>query len=316
MSAPDPATNLGQSTNFRHGELLSLTGPDLPALALAALQAGLVPAGPPSTLLVDGAELSPDALPLAQAFRTRSWVDATWRDADGARSLELDRAGFVRLSRSAPARDARETLSRLAPLPFTLAVGHPCYPDWGSVGAALRYMGPFAGPGLGPYGWMMAFKGEGHLRLLSQRWLEQAPVTLHHGPEGCTMAQFHALDAGPIEALAQARPGHTWLAPAPEGGLLLPGVLPPGELNGLYDPEARSLSVVPIRPLDDAQLAGLCAARNLGSAGQPVQRLRAVYLDPALARQQHRALWLREIEVYAFIHGRETRLGAPPGESP
>lgn len=128
------------------------------------------------------------------------------------------------------------------------------------------YRAPGFGDGHVSLGWAAAFKGAGHDRLVSRRWLDGGPWKVIEGPEDVSLVLFHDLDADAEQALKQARPAHEQMGIGDAGGFIQSGFAYERELAGLYVSDRRVMKVVVMgRELDDLELLEWAAARKGGA---------------------------------------------------
>ncbi len=325
---------------------LSLSGPD-PAALLRAAAAAFFDGREPASLRVDGTDRYPGGDWTRWAGRLEAALMARFPDdaappaepappplpgavADGSAEtiarlsqlatpwLSLARDGVVKLASRDPLREVAPLLDRLAELPFELAVGAVIFvAPW----RALYPMHEATGLGGGhfPNGWMCAFRGDGHRRLVSRRWLEHGPWKLHRGANDTSLVQFHLLDADPAAALEQARPGHRRMGISNGGGFVQTDYLYTRTLDAEYLPETRDLRfTIADRDLPELEMLDACAMRHYQILGpdQPIERVSYVFEDEARARAHLHELWLRELECWAIVDGAPTRLDADHAPAP
>lgn len=213
--------------------------------------------------------------------------------------------------------NAEEVLALIEPLPFSVASFGTVFLKWGDIehdshGFANTHA---------PLGWGCAFKGAGHERLVSRRWLDYGPWRVLRGAD-VTLVQFHDLGlTDPAGALAQAMPGHERMGISEIGGFIqgpssagrgikyaVADRLP----EGLYDPRTRTLEVVvpPGRTISQGEMQDACAYRlnKRGDKEKPIERIAYVFIDEANAREHLHELWLRELEVWTVDGGEKRRL--------
>ena len=188
---------------------LFLSGPDVGALVRAVAPA--LPDGAPrqwSADYEDGDGAWLDAVATARELAAVEWEDASLGVVPryGVR-VELPRA---------PAQAA--ALELLAAAPFTVAT----LPSYAAVWKAEHdYRPPGFDGGHGPHGWACAFRGDGHDRLVSRRWLPYGPWELTRDEdEDISFVRFHDPAAAPGAALEQARAGHRRMGIYDEGGFI------------------------------------------------------------------------------------------------
>ena len=260
------------------------------------------------TLVTDGIDKYTD---------TKDWVDeilplyeygmgASW-GYDPIRGHEEASIGYYTYDRTVriciynyELTDAQSVMEMLAPLPWTIASFFRIYNDetW-----EKHYSISLNDPS-NPIGWACAFKGEGHERLLSRRWLEYNPWYLIRDEKNdVSFIQFHDL-TDPGLALEQAKKGHQAMN---KGFIDKTYSLnnPPykiqfnRELRGVYFDETQELHVV--IPAGVAatidQMNDYCTAKYYQVFKQgTVKKLAFVFIEGKEAEPYIRDLWLRDIE--------------------
>ncbi|MBL0216512.1 MAG: hypothetical protein IPQ07_21845 [Myxococcales bacterium] len=208
-------------------------------------------------------------------------------------------------------------LAAFAALPVELATLQSPFEELHKI-----YRAPGFGDHQGPLGWGCLFKGAGHDRLVSRRWLEHGPWRLLRGPNDTTLVQFHALDATMEQAIEQAREGHQRMGITDTGGFIQTGYVYAYKPDGLYVAADRSLRIL-INGRDVSQREMLDAAAygrlHRDVAEQPIASVRFVFVDgEPRARQHLHEIWLRGLECWAVVDGVEKRLDTDyqPGPSP
>jgi hypothetical protein len=204
--------------------------------------------------------------------------------------------------------DPRMVAASLAQLPFELGAMRTLHLDrWQELG--------WEGEGFGSLhaelGWGCAFKGAGHDRLVSRRWLEYGPWRLIRVASDTTLVQFHDLAADADAALAQSAPGHALLGITPTSGYLYPEHRFRHDVSGLYEAAHRRLKIVVAgRDVEVDEMLDACVVRanQRHDPAKPIERIAYVFIDEAAARRHLHQLWLRELECWALGPGGETRL--------
>lgn len=283
---------------------LALEGPD-PEAALRWFVAHAWAGRLPARWVVDYQDRRPKADWLARTASAKGVV-AAYFAADQSESLICYPSGVV-AARFPFTPDLDAALALLERAPFEVASFAALYP-WPST--STRYRRPSFSRNHYPHGWGCAFKSAGHDRLVSRRWLPAGPWRLRRGAADVSLVQFHALGVPAKTAWTQARPGHTAMGIADEGGFVQrPYVF--GALAGLYDAGEQMLRVVVLgRAPRPRELLDARAALKQGALadGKPLKRLAYVFPRPADARRHLHALWLRELECWTVIDGVERRL--------
>lgn len=202
-------------------------------------------------------------------------------------------------------------------LPFLFCSGASTSSEWGFVGSQFNYLGCGFGDMHHPTGWMCSFKKNGHNRLVSRRWLDFGPWRVIRNKNDLTIVQFHELETDDRTALEQARPGHQlltrgFLESDPEWEHLFEPPQSKGAnatIKGLYDSSTRTLmQIVTGRDVSQEEMREACAIRLWKPLAEPVERVAYKFIREEDARRHLHELWLREIEVYAFIDGVERRI--------
>ena len=200
-------------------------------------------------------------------------------------------------------------IDELEPLPFELcSIGtlwseawiDVDYPTWGFGRSHLSH------------GWGCAFRGAGHDRLVSRRWLDFGPWRVIRRPNDTTFIQFHDLAiTDPAEAYAQAAPGHERMGNSATGGYLqhqLDWIIG-DDVPGLYFDQTRTLEVVvaPAIAVSQEDMLSYCALRLKHRLTPPttgrVERIAYVFMERADAEAHLHELWLRELECW-YVDGR------------
>jgi hypothetical protein len=292
--------------------LLSLSGPDPEGLVRGLARLGLAPEEPDYLLEVDH-EKRPGG---------RDWIDA-WlprakslgATSDTGASLTFERSGLVTLSRPEAVVTAPGLFEALASLPFELAVIGQLYREWWDE----AYETFSFSDGHIAHGFACAFKGAGHDRLVSRRWLGFGPWRIHAVGDA-TWVQFHDLAADPLAALEQARPGWERMGISDTGGFVQSRFVYQDDVGGVYDPTEHKLKVmVPSGEVTQRKMLEIAAARKDPRIlrQQRIDRTAFVFLDEANARRHLHELWLRDHECWAITDGEQHRLDdtyqpAPP----
>ena len=211
-----------------------------------------------------------------------------------------------------------DALSIIEPLDFELGIfGSPFLEAW----LAADYDSWGIGRSNVDHGWGCIFRGAGHDRLVSRRWLDFGPWRVIRRPNDTTVIQFHDLAiTDPAEAYEQARAGHQRMGNSPTGGYIawhLQGLLKNAG-KGLYFPESRTLEVVvaPGLSVSQGEMLGNAAlrlhhrlTRTTQPVAQPIEHIAYIFIDEADARAHLHELWLRELQCWAFdAHGVKHRL--------
>lgn len=196
-----------------------------------------------------------------------------------------------------------DALKLLEPLSFEVCVfGAVFFDEW--IAADYRRWG--FGRRMVDHGWGCMFRGAGHDRLVSRRWLDFGPWRVIRRPNDTTFIQFHDLAiTDPAEAYEQAKVGHERMGNSSSGGYIawyIDGLLK-GSGQGIYTPEDRLLEVVVGPGNEVKQGEMLCNAalrlhHRTAPSTTPVERVAYVFVDEADARAHLHELWLRELECW------------------
>jgi hypothetical protein len=257
----------------------TFAGPDTTALLKAVDTAGWVPAGDPKKVEIDHGPAQKNAPLFPSLSRATEHLLA---DYAGVEVVKVSVGTLVKLVREAVAIAIPDVLDRLAVVPFEVASFGPIHREWADGSLGQRYLPPGFSDGHVGLGWAAVFKGAGHDRLVSRRWLDGGPWQVWTGPSDVTLVQFHDLDADAATALAQARPGHEQLGIGPKSGFLQRPFNYRYELRGLYDAATRTFKVVVLgRALEDRELLEWAAARadKKLADGKPVDAVAFVFPD-------------------------------------
>jgi hypothetical protein len=203
-----------------------------------------------------------------------------------------------------------DLILRSEPLAFELAVFETSFADeW--IAAAYPRWG--FGRSMVDHGWGCAYRGTGHDRLVSRRWLDFGPWRVIRRPDDTTFIQFHDLDiTDPAEAYAQAAPGHERMGIAATGGYiawhyekLLTGA---AKVSALYLATTRTLEIVvgPGNSVTQGEMICQCARRLQHRLEPPasnrIDHVAYIFTDRADAEAHLHELWLRELQCW-YIDG-------------
>jgi len=280
-----------------------MSGPDQPAIVDALVAEGLAPQGVPEKVSI-GAKDRPGS-PLWASQLPDKVKEASW--PGGVDFITVDPLGVVKVHLSKFVLDVGDILPRLARVPFEVAAFGHYYPEW----TLQKLKTTSFADGHFPHGWGCAFRGAGHDRLVSTRWLAHGgPWLLHQGPDRTSLVQFHAVDANTKTAWEQAKPGHKKMGISDVGGYLSPRHRSVTELKGLYIPEERLMKIivhgrtVPPREMLDA----VFAIRTRASApAQPLSGIAYVFVQEKEAAAHLHDLWLHGLECRVVRNGVEVR---------
>lgn len=290
---------------------LAFAGPDLVAVLQRLGSRGLPHAGPPVKIVTDGKARKPKGDWLGTAANSCKFAFIAYWKAGGW--ISLDRDTIVKLSITHVDIDPTWLSELIASLPVTLVSNSSLYTTWQDGSLGDKYLGPGFGDLHWPHGAFCAFKGAGHDRLVSRRWLEFGPWGILRGRNDTTLVQFHDLDAGDKTALGQARPAHARMGISPVGGFIQQPYHYEYDLKGRYMPDLRKLDfVVNGRKVTEREMLDAAAARHYQALGkeQPIESIAYTFVVEEEARAHLHELWLHGLECWAIIKGKEIRLDA------
>jgi hypothetical protein len=141
--------------------------------------------------------------------------------------------------------------------------------------------------------------------------LEYGPWRVIRIPDDITFIQFHDLTADAETALEQAKPGHERMGISDFGGFLQTDYVYEYKPIGPYVPEERKLKIIVHgRDVTQTEMLDACAARHYQALGseRPLDNIAYIFMEEEPARAHLHELWLRELECWAIIEGREVRL--------
>jgi hypothetical protein len=202
---------------------------------------------------------------------------------------------------------ANEAIGIIGPIKFEVAALGPLFrkhwrdsdfPRWGFGRSHVDH------------GWGCAFRGTGHDRLVSRRWLDFGPWRVIRRPDDTTFIQFHDLDiTDPAEAYAQAAPGHERMGNSKIGGYLQYNLEPLlGYTSGLYIADEHTLEIVigPGNQVEQREMMLACAERLQHRLEPPasnrIDHVAYIFTDRADAEAHLHELWLRELQCW-YIDG-------------
>jgi hypothetical protein len=271
-------------------------------------------AGFPSRARIGHDKVAPDDW---RSIRTaKSWGIAFWDSAQLETSPKSDLVTFTIRDCFSQLTDAVE---RISSLPFYLADFGTLFRDVWRRDAGYQRWG--FGRSHIEHGWGCAFRGAGHDRLVSRRWLDFGPWRVIRRPNDTTFIQFHDLAiTDPAEAYEQAKVGHERMGISPSGGYiawhyedLLVGA---AEVSGLYEARTRTMEIVvgPGNVVTQGQMICQCARRLHHRLTKPandrIDQVAYVFMDRGDAEAHLRELWLRELQCWYVDERGKHRLDA------
>lgn len=256
--------------------------------------------------LPDKVEYDYDALPITRDWAKKIGAQVFEAEWDDERRLAVYPGATVELTLPLPP-EPDTIIDWLSGIDFELASFRSLYPEWRQIDP--EYVAPSFANRHRPHGPFAAIKGEGHKRLVSNRWLDYSPVKVTRRDD-LTFVQFHDLHADAATSLKQAKPGHIALSSEPEGGFIKYGYLPRHDFKGLYDEKNGVLKISVLgRSISPREMLDACALRLEGEVnGKKVSNLAYVFLDENEIGDHLHQLWLRGLECWMIRDGREVRL--------
>jgi hypothetical protein len=299
MTSPQPCPTLSW--------FLSLESPD-PGSIVRWLVTQVWKHALPVQLSVDYEDIHPEPDWLEELDTQSLCSLVAYWDTDDSPSLVWNGKRCVTSRFSFPA-DLPAMQALLKGAPFEVAAFGNFHRAWREP--PLDYSPPSFGSGHYPLGWGCAFKGAGHARLVSRRWLTYGPWKLYQEADDLSFIQFHNLNASPVDALKQARPGHRLLGLGDESGFMQMNYVYEQPPAGLYSADEKMLRVLMVgRSPSTLEMLDACAAKRLQALGpdKPLERIAYIFADESAARASLHSLWLRQLECWAVIDGVEHRL--------
>jgi hypothetical protein len=230
-------------------------------------------------------------------------VDADW----GSRWHYISYSGDNVIKVSIPEfpNSARTVLELLAPLSWTLITFDDLHNDW--YGQENTYIGYSIAYGHFQLGWGCAFKGKGHDRLVTRRWLYQGPWLYLCGEHDTTLIQFYDLNADSATARKQAEVAHPRMGSRNIGGYIVADYKYEYELKGTYAPSQRKHRITVVerevtqREMLDARASVI---RKQADPDMPLDNVIFNFMGKngeMEARKYLHELWLRGLECWTFI---------------
>lgn len=299
----------------------ALSGPDPVAIATSLL-AQLGPLGEPTKVSVDLEPMPADESWLAEyAPLMRNKLTAYFASGDqifinkDPHIVKLRHAGFP--------CDPRKLAALLSRTPFELGSFMPLREEWAAAEPWRSYSAPSFADQHYKHGFACAFRGAGHARLVSRRWLDYGPWQTLRAEQDTTLVQFHSLSEDAAGALSQAAPGHKRMGISESGGFLASQYRIREGATATYSPSKRALiTVVAGREVPPLEMRDAAAARQLQTLGpeRPIDEVHFVFVSEELARRHLHELWLYGHRCFLADGTSERSLDAdyvpPPPEPP
>ncbi len=217
--------------------------------------------------------------------------------------------------------ELKEAVRLIEPLPFELC-------SFGSIFFYQWLTAEYPRWGFGrshvDHGWGCAFRGAGHDRLVSRRWLDFGPWQTIRRPNDTTFIQFHDLAiTDPAEAYEQAKIGHQRMGIDPIGGYIQGIDLDViATVRGLYLPGERTLEIVvgPGNSVRQQDMRVACGLRLHHRLTKPttdrVDHVAYVFMAREDAQAHLHELWLRELQCWYVDERGKHRLDADHHPTP
>lgn len=242
-----------------------------------------------------------DALLAAKRDGRVDWFE-TWESHRTTKLVDIyPRSGRVGFQLPDAFATVAEGLAWIEALPFEVCSIGSIYPDaWIKMDVERFGFGRMHSS----HGWACAFRGKGHDRLVSRRWLDFGPWRVIRRLGDLTLVQFHDLDVDAETAYRQALPGHERMGVSKTGGYLQIPYPVTRTVEGLYIAERQTLEIVvpPDGKVEQVRMRDACAVRYQHRIDPPaenrIDQVAYVFVDEADARAHLHELWLRELEVW------------------
>jgi hypothetical protein len=208
----------------------------------------------------------------------------------------------------------------IAELSFELAaLWTPHGLDWNAAG----YRPTGFADGHVPHGWACMFKGAGHERLVSRRWLDDGPWRFTSLPGDVSLVEFYDLAADSATALAQAKVGHERMGISRSGGFFQIPYPYYNKLDGVYDSAKRTYKIpVAVRKLKASEMLDASALR-VEKRNDPKTPIELCGFTFVMGKEEAgpylHELWTRELGCWAVVDGVDVRLDdsyTPPPHKP
>jgi hypothetical protein len=267
----------------------------------------------PETIRVDGKERADIKFDPENLLNTSRKLNLVWESDNFSCAATYEAEGKFGFHIFDFAFDELTALQFIQRLPMWEVVTFgDIYSQWRRE---LKYAPPSFGSDHTLLGWGCAFKGTGHNRVVSRRFLEHGPWrTIRDEEHDITLIQFHDLEADAATALDQARGGHEFIAAPLQGGFYQRNLrVQNPEMSGVYDSDEKKLFVVipGNEPVTRAQMMDACKIRHFQLLGEskPLENVAFVFVGGEAEAQPYLPeMWMRGLEVYAIDKGIEHRL--------
>jgi len=257
-------------------------------------------AGPPARARIGHDKLSPSNW---RAIRTApTWGIALWDLPDQQLGIR-PKSDLVSFEIPDCFEQLNEVVKRISSLPFTLSAFSRLWRDAWDLDTHQRWS---FGRSHVDHGWGCMFRGTGHDRLVSRRWLDFGPWRVVRLPNDTTFIQFHDLAiTDPAEAYAQAKVGHQRMGVDPIGGFIQGIDLEViSQVGGLYRAKDHTLEIVvgPGNTVRQQDMRVACGLRLHHRLTKPttdrIDHVAYVFMDRGDAQAHLHELWLRELQCW------------------
>jgi len=290
------------------------------ALLRSLIQMGFVSAEPPNRVGIHGTRLP--AVPadwVAVDFHGKTFK-ADWPDGSYVHVNDRD---LVSISTRNFQLDVLEVIAPLSNVDFHAA--NVASIRWWDNPKGPAYKAPRGTVGTLPLGFAVAYRGKGHDRAMSRRWLDRGPWRVLLGANDTTLLQFHDESADVVTSLEQAKPCHAQMsdraqAPLPLRDAYAAGAVP---VQGTYLALERKYRIsVAGRKVSRLEMREVVAARyyQLLGSDRPVDNVMYSFMDKAELDEALPDLWLYGLEARyrdaAGPHRMDDKYVPPPYEKP
>jgi hypothetical protein len=293
--------------------IASLEGSDQRHLFTEAFEAFFATKNYPDSVWLDQEEVKQRSKAPSELLRdAKRSLAVSWGEFGEDGVLSFDDDGALSIKLAGQQIDVLGVLNQIKDLDWQVSAFASLY------GTAWKKQFSYLAPSFAnlhaSLGWACAFKGEGHKRVVSRRFLEHGPWrTIRDEEHDITLIQFHDLEADAKTALDQARNGHDLMGDPYTGGFIQKNyAVNNPDFSGLYSADEKMLRfIIADREITKAEMLDACAIRlyQLLGKDQPVERVGFVFaFGSEYAKPYLSDLWLRELEVWAIDKGVEHRL--------
>lgn len=290
------------------------------ALLRSLAKEGLVAATAPSEVGVHGKRLKPVPSDWVTVDFGDKTLKAEWEDGSYALVSDPD---LVRISTRNYLLDVLALMAPLSRVEFE-AANFRQIRFWDNP-KGPAYKPPDSTIGTIPLGFAVAYRGKGHERPMSRRWLDRGPWRVLRGAHDTTFLQFHDESADTRTSVEQARPCHAQMSDPEQRPLPLRRAFAAGDVpvRGTYVlPERRLVVSVAGRKVSRREMHEAVAARTyqLLGADKPLDNVVYSFADKAELEDALPDLWLYGLEARLRDgdgwHRMDDKLAPPPYDKP